>query len=71
MLNIAPVHEHLHIMGPVPAPLARLKNHFRWRFLLKYSKGFAVQNFIKIWLKNINIPSNIRVVVDIDPLSFH
>lgn len=71
MLHIAPVHAHLHILGPVPAPLARLKNHFRWRFLLKYSKGFAIQNFIKLWLKNIKIPSSIRVVVDIDPLSFH
>lgn len=71
MLNKAPIHEHLHIMGPVPAPLARLKNHFRWRFLLKYNKGFAVQSFIKIWLESLNVPSSIRVVVDIDPLSFH
>ena len=59
------------IMGPVPAPLSRLKNQFRWRFLLKYPKGFAIQSFIRHWFSQVTKPHSIRLIVDIDPLAFH
>lgn len=71
LLNTAPKHNDILIMGPVPAPLARLKNQFRWRFLLKYPKGFAIQSYISHWLKHTTKPANIRLIVDIDPLGFH
>lgn len=71
LLHTAPKHDSILIMGPVPAPLSRLKNQFRWRFLLKYSKGFAIQSFIRHWLSQITKPSSIRLIVDIDPLAFH
>lgn len=71
LLNSAPKHSSIMIMGPVPAPLARIKNQFRWRFLLKYPKGFAIQQFIRCWFNGISKPSNIRLIVDIDPLAFH
>jgi len=71
LLKSAPQHPKLLIMGPVPAPLARLQNRFRWRFLLKYPKDFAIQNFIYHWFSQITKPANIRLLVDIDPLTFH
>lgn len=71
LLHYAPKHQDITIMGPVPAPLSRLKNQFRWRFLLKYPRNFAIQSFIRHWLSDINKPSNIRLIVDIDPLAFH
>ena len=71
LLNTAPKHDSILIMGPVPAPLSRLKNQFRWRFLLKYPKGFAIQSFIRHWLAQTNKPASIRLIVDIDPLAFH
>ena len=71
LLNCAPKHSNIMIMGPVPAPLSKLKNQFRWRFLLKHPKGFPIQQFIRCWFNGINKPSNIRLIVDIDPLAFH
>ena len=71
LLNNAPKHNDLMIMGPVPAPLSRLKNQFRWRFFLQYPRSFAIQSFIRHWLNNIDKPTSIRLIVDIDPLAFH
>lgn len=71
LLHTAPKHNSVLILGPVPAPLSRLKNQFRWRFLLKYPKGFAIQSFIRHWLCQTTKPASIRLVVDIDPLAFH
>lgn len=71
LLHTAPKHNSILIMGPVPAPLSRLKNQFRWRFLLKYPKSFAIQSFIRHWLSQNIKPASIRLTVDIDPLTFH
>jgi primosomal protein N' (replication factor Y) len=71
LLHTAPKHDNIFIMGPVPAPLSRLKNQFRWRFLLKYPKGFAIQSFIRHWFSQATKPHSIRLIVDIDPLAFH
>ncbi len=71
LLRAAPKHDSILIMGPVPAPLSRLKNQFRWRFLLKYPKGFAIQSFIRHWISQVTKPASIRLIVDIDPLAFH
>lgn len=71
LLHAAPRHDSVTIMGPVPAPLSRLKNQFRWRFLLKYPKDFSIQLFIKHWFSRTKKPSQLRLIVDIDPLNFH
>ena len=71
LLHSAPKHSSLMIMGPVPAPLSRLKNQFRWRFLLKHPKGFAIQAFIRHWFAQTTKPASVRLMVDIDPLAFH
>lgn len=71
LLHAAPRHAQVTIMGPVPAPFSKLKNQFRWRFLLKYPKDFFIQSFIKYWLEQVKKPSNMRLIIDIDPLSFH
>ena len=71
LLQTAPKHQDILIMGPVPAPLSRLKNQFRWRFLLKYPKGFAIQSYIRHWISQVPNPSSIRLIIDIDPLTFH
>lgn len=71
LLRLAPHHDDVTIMGPVPAPFSRIKNQFRWRFLLKYPKDFSIQSFLKCWLFDVKKPSSIRLIIDIDPLSFH
>ena len=62
--------ENVRILGPAPAPRFLLRGRTRWRILLKSSKNFPLSNAIKIWISSIKIPKNIKIQIDIDPISF-
>ena len=66
----APNYENIIILGPAPAPVVYLRGKFRYRFLIKSSKEINIQKVIKNWLKNIKIPSYIKLTIDIEPYSF-
>lgn len=67
----APIAKGVDVFGPVPAPFHKLNHQYRWRFLIKGTKGMRLQNFIKIWLENVRIPSHLRLQIDIDPFNFY
>jgi len=60
------------IRGPAPAPLAKIKNRYRWHFLLRCTNAEQLQNLIKESIQNAP-PSvtrgNIDVLVNIEPMS--
>lgn len=58
------------VLGPVPAPLARLKGHFRYRFLIKAKKTALLQDYLRRWLARCGSVKGARIKVDIDPQSF-
>ncbi len=58
-------------LGPAPAPIYMLRGRYRYRLLLKTAKNIMIQDVLKQWLKRVNIPTSIRVEVDIDPYSFY
>lgn len=58
------------LFGPAPAPLFLLRGRTRWRILLKSPKKIALSKIIRDWLSNQKTPKNIKIQVDIDPLSF-
>ena len=60
----------LRIFGPAPAPRFLLRGRTRWRILLKSSKNFPLSNVIKKWIFSAKIPKNIKIQIDIDPISF-
>ena len=57
------------ILGPAPAPLAKLRDKYRYRLLVK--SNHKMHDNIQKWLSGTNIPSSVRVVVDVDPVSFY
>ena len=67
---VIPTSDEMRVLGPAPAPIARIRNRYRLRFLVKAGKHAKVQQFIALWLSKIKIPSQIRVAIDIDPYSF-
>ena len=67
---VIPTSDEVRVLGPAPAPIARIRNRYRLRFLVKAGKQAKVQQFIALWLSKIKIPSQIRVAIDIDPYSF-
>ena len=62
--------ENVRIFGPAPAPRFLLRGRTRWRILLKSSKNFPLSHAIKIWISSLKIPKNIKIQIDIDPISF-
>jgi primosomal protein N' (replication factor Y) len=66
----APYQSDLQILGPAIAPIAILRRRHRRRFLVKCSKNINIQKILKSWLRNIKIPSNAKVELDIDPYNF-
>ncbi|HVN67675.1 MAG TPA: primosomal protein N', partial [Candidatus Sulfotelmatobacter sp.] len=53
------------VLGPAPSPIARLRGEWRYRLLLKNVPAAAVSET----LKQAIIPDDIKVTVDIDPMS--
>ncbi|TAE34144.1 MAG: primosomal protein N' [Alphaproteobacteria bacterium] len=62
--------EGVHVFGPAPAPLYKLRNNYRYRFLLVGGKRTALQPIIKAWCATINPPKTVQLRIDIDPISF-
>jgi len=58
------------VLGPVAAPVSYLNGRYRYRFLLKSTSGTKLQNFVSQWLSKVEVPSSIRVKIDVDPYSF-
>jgi primosomal protein N' (replication factor Y) len=60
----------IQVLGPAPAPFALLRGRHRQRFLLKAPRDVQVQGVVRRWLEAVEVPSSVRVQVDIDPYSF-
>jgi len=66
----APSGPGITVLGPAPAPLALLRGQHRRRLLLKTPRAIAAQPLIRAWLLRAKVPRQVRVRVDIDPISF-
>ena len=62
--------ERIDVLGPAPAPIAKLRTFYRYRFLIKSKDDIRIQPFIKEWLRNIKLPKDVRIKIDIDPYNF-
>ena len=68
--RFAPTDPRLQVLGPAPAPLAKIRGKYRFRLLLKTPLDVMPQNIIQPWLAQVPCPSSVHVQVDIDPYSF-
>ena len=70
LAQAAPSLPGLEVLGPVVAPLAKLKDKNRYRLLVKSTKNITLQNILHPWINRVKIPSSVSVRIDIDPYSF-
>lgn len=61
--------EGVRVLGPAPAPVAKVRDRHRWRLLVKGNR--ALQPLVKAWVEQTPLPRGVRVVVDVDPVSFY
>ena len=59
------------ILGPVNAPVFRLKKKFRVRLLIRGQKSLKVQNSLAKIIKKFKFPSGMKLAVDVDPINFN
>lgn len=62
-------HKDVEILGPAPAPLAKINKNHRWQILLKGKKISALRDLAVLSQGFLNKESGIYLEIDIDPQS--
>jgi primosomal protein N' (replication factor Y) (superfamily II helicase) len=60
----------VNILGPVLAPITKLKKKYRCRILIRYPKNLFIQKYLSESLDKIKKISEIKLEVDVDPVNF-
>jgi len=72
LLSAAPQAEGLRLFGPADAPVAMVRGRHRVRLLAQSPKDFDLSGYVRFWLTSAErVTGNLRVQVDIDPISFY
>lgn len=58
------------IMGPIAAQIYQIRNWYRMRFLIAGDANAKLQPVVSHWLRDIKIPANIRIKIDVNPQNF-
>ena len=59
------------VLGPVEAPVYRIKRKYRQRILIRSKKTSKIQKKLSEILTKYTLPSGIKLTVDVDPISFN
>jgi primosomal protein N' (replication factor Y) len=59
---------HAEVLGPSPAPLTRLRHHFRFRFMVRALTRAPLRHVLNA-IAEAKSDSRLRVVIDVDPMS--
>ena len=59
------------ILGPVSAPIFRLKKKYRIRLLIRGAKSLKLQNSLAAIIPNYTFQPGIKLSVDVDPINFN
>jgi len=60
----------VNILGPVLAPITKLKKKYRCRILIRYPKNLFLQKYLSQSLNKIKLIYGIKLEVDVDPINF-
>jgi primosomal protein N' (replication factor Y) len=64
----APVPDRVRLRGPAPAPLERIRSQWRWQLLISAANRDLLREVLER-VEAVPVPSGVRRVVDVDPLS--
>ena len=60
----------VNVLGPVLAPITKLRKKYRCRILIRYPKDLFIQKYLAYSLDKIKKISGIKLEVDVDPVNF-
>jgi primosomal protein N' (replication factor Y) len=58
----------LRILGPAPAPIAKLRDNYRFQIQLHSPDGETLRNVVRQATTNLKAPEGVTWIVDVDPL---
>lgn len=64
--------DQVRLLGPAPAPLARLKEFFRWHIIIWSADYVLLRRLMKqFWqhTRHVNLDQGVRFTIDVDPMS--
>jgi primosomal protein N' (replication factor Y) len=70
LAKAVPAARGVKVWGPTPAFYALLRGQTRERLLVQAEKTIDIQAYLRTWLRAATLPRAVRVVVDVDPVSF-
>ena len=59
------------VLGPVNAPIYKVRGRYRNRLLIRSNKNRKIQKKLSQILNNYKLPKEIKLTVDVDPISFN
>ena len=71
LVSHVPKNDEVRVLGPAEAPIAVVRGRHRFRLLVKAPRGFDLSAYLRDWLSKAPKPKgNVRLEVDVDPMSF-
>ena len=61
--------ENLIVMPFIQAPINKINNMFRYHFIIKANKVAFIQMFLDLFIEEFKCPRNIKMNIDVDPVS--
>jgi primosomal protein N' (replication factor Y) len=58
----------IRILGPAPAPMAKLRGDFRFQIQLQSPDGESLRNAVRRATADLKTPDGVAWIVDVDPL---
>jgi primosomal protein N' (replication factor Y) len=59
------------VLGPVEAPIYKIKKKYRQRILIRAKKNSKIQKNLRVLLDKYKLPLEIKLTVDVDPINFN
>jgi primosomal protein N' (replication factor Y) len=56
------------VLGPAPAPIERLRDHWRWHLQIQGPDGEALRGIVRRATEGLDVPDNVAWIVDVDPV---
>jgi primosomal protein N' (replication factor Y) len=60
-------HEAIRILGPAPAPIAKLRGKFRFHLLMIGQHGDPMRELVSQVCARLNFSSDVQFAIDVDP----
>ncbi len=67
--RVAPTSAGIEILGPAPAPIEKIRNLWRWHFVLKGKNAKELRRTANLILDRLHDVKEVKIDIDVDPIN--